>query len=60
MEQEIPEQYLDGYARLLADVAATGRRLTRDEITARRALGERAAEAGHGLRALVGAHLTAA
>ncbi|MFI9823312.1 PucR family transcriptional regulator [Streptomyces sp. NPDC052013] len=59
-EREIPEQYLDGYARLLADVAATGRRLTRDEIAARRALGERAAEAGHGLRALVSAHLSAA
>ncbi|MBK3645510.1 CdaR family transcriptional regulator [Streptomyces sp. MBT33] len=58
-EREIPGQYLDGYAQLLADVSATGRRLTRDEIAARRALGEQAAEAGHGLRALIVAHLTA-
>ncbi|MEV0185168.1 helix-turn-helix domain-containing protein [Streptomyces sp. NPDC050625] len=59
-EREIPEQYLDGYARILAEVSATGRRLTREEIESRRVLGERAADAGHGLRALVGAHLAAA
>ncbi|WAU78693.1 helix-turn-helix domain-containing protein [Streptomyces sp. Qhu-G9] len=58
--RDIPEEYLDGYARILADASATGRRLTRDELDSRRALGERAAEAGFGLRALVGAHLTAA
>ncbi|MEU5595594.1 helix-turn-helix domain-containing protein [Streptomyces sp. NPDC020298] len=58
-EYEIPDQYLRGYAQLLADVSATGRRLTRDEIEARRVLGEQAAEAGHGLRALVRAHLAA-
>ncbi|MFJ2766603.1 PucR family transcriptional regulator [Streptomyces sp. NPDC087300] len=57
--QGIPEEYLDGYARILADASATGRRLTRDELDSRRALGERAADAGHGLRALVGAHLAA-
>ncbi|MFJ8108999.1 PucR family transcriptional regulator [Streptomyces sp. NPDC096132] len=57
---EIPEQYLDGYGRLLEEVAVTGRRLTREELESRRALGERAAEAGHGLRALVSAHLSAA
>ncbi|MFI1047133.1 PucR family transcriptional regulator [Streptomyces griseoruber] len=57
---EIPEQYLDGYTRLLTEVTATGRRLTRAELESRRALGERAADAGHGLRALVSAHLTAA
>lgn len=56
----MPEQYLDGYDRILADVSATGRRLTREEIASRRALGERAAEAGHGLRTLISAHLTAA
>jgi sugar diacid utilization regulator len=56
----MPEQYLDGYDRILTDVSATGRRLTRDEIASRRALGEQAAEAGHGLRALISAHLTAA
>jgi len=58
--RDIPEEYLDGYARILADASSTGRRLTRDELGSRRALGERAAEAGFGLRALVGAHLTAA
>ncbi|MGW2701550.1 PucR family transcriptional regulator [Streptomyces sp. NPDC001340] len=59
-EQAIPEHYLDGYAHTLAEVAATGRRLTREELAARRALGEQAAESGHGLRALVVAHLAAA
>ncbi|MFJ8937725.1 PucR family transcriptional regulator [Streptomyces sp. NPDC102365] len=58
--RDVPEEYLDGYARILADASATGRRLTRDELDSRRALGERAAEAGFGLRALVGAHLAAA
>ncbi|WP_067285457.1 PucR family transcriptional regulator, partial [Streptomyces jeddahensis] len=57
--QGIPEGYLDGYAQILAEASATGRRLTRDELDSRRALGERAAEAGLGLRALVGAHLAA-
>ncbi|MER6411246.1 PucR family transcriptional regulator [Streptomyces humidus] len=59
-DRERPERYLDGYAEILTQVSATGRRLTRDELASRRALGERAAEAGHGLRALVSAHLTAA
>ncbi|MFH0516258.1 PucR family transcriptional regulator [Streptomyces sp. M41] len=59
-EREIPEQYLEGYAQILTEVSATGRRLTRDELTSRRALGEQAADAGHGLRALVSAHLSAA
>ncbi|MGQ4384015.1 PucR family transcriptional regulator [Streptomyces sp. SAS_270] len=58
-ERDIPGQYLDGYAQLLADVSATGRRLTRDEIESRRALGEQAAHAGHTLRVLITAHLTA-
>ncbi|MFI5758636.1 PucR family transcriptional regulator [Streptomyces sp. NPDC051569] len=58
--QRIPEEYLKGYPRILTAVAATGRRLTREEIRGRRALGERAAEAGYGLRGLVGAHLAAA
>ncbi|MFB8133078.1 PucR family transcriptional regulator [Streptomyces mirabilis] len=57
---DIPEDYLSGYTLLLAEASATGRRLTRDEIESRRALGERAANAGHGLRALVSAHLSAA
>lgn len=59
-EREVPEHYLEGYVRILAEVAATGRRLTRDEIASRRALGERAAEAGFGLRSLVNAHLSGA
>ncbi|MET7732107.1 helix-turn-helix domain-containing protein [Streptomyces sp. NPDC005402] len=58
-EHAIPENYLDGYARILADVSATGRRLTRDELASRRALGELAADAGYGLRSLIGAHLAA-
>ncbi|MGD6747318.1 PucR family transcriptional regulator [Streptomyces sp. BH106] len=56
-QQDVPDEYLDGYVHAVADASATGRRLTRDELDARRALGERAAEAGLGLRALVAAHL---
>ncbi|MFJ9005399.1 PucR family transcriptional regulator [Streptomyces canus] len=59
-DREFPDHYLDGYDRILAEVSATGRRLTRDEISSRRALGEQAAEDGHGLRLFVGAHLAAA
>ena len=57
--QEVPEEYVAGYARLLDEVSATGRRLTRDEIEDRRALGERAADAGLALRDLVGKHVAA-
>jgi sugar diacid utilization regulator len=57
--RDISEDYLEGYAQILADVCATGRRLTRDELESRRAQGERAAEAGHGLRSLVRRHLSA-
>ncbi|MEU0691527.1 PucR family transcriptional regulator [Streptomyces uncialis] len=49
---------LDGYIRALAEVATTGRRLTRDELQERRALGEQAAEAGFRLRPLIAAHLS--
>ncbi|MFD4629151.1 PucR family transcriptional regulator [Streptomyces sp. NPDC058284] len=56
---EIPDDFLEGYARILTAAADTGRRLTRDELISRRALGEQAADAGHGLRSLVGAHLAA-
>ncbi|MET7741066.1 helix-turn-helix domain-containing protein [Streptomyces sp. NPDC005385] len=55
-----PVHYLHGYTEILADISSTGRRLTREEIESRRALGERAAEAGHKLRSLVSEHLTAA
>ncbi|MFF0041679.1 PucR family transcriptional regulator [Streptomyces mirabilis] len=58
-EHEIPPGYLDGYAGILAAASTTGRRLTREEIESRRTLGEQAADAGYGLRALVGAHLAA-
>ncbi|MEV6199066.1 helix-turn-helix domain-containing protein [Streptomyces sp. NPDC051771] len=47
------------YASILADVAATGRRLNRDAIELRRAAGEKAAREGHALRELVGGHLAA-
>ncbi|MDX3058111.1 helix-turn-helix domain-containing protein [Streptomyces sp. NE06-03E] len=56
-EPEISERFLGGYAQILAEVAETGRRLTRDELEARRTLGREAAEAGHQLRALVRRHL---
>ncbi|MFF3327428.1 PucR family transcriptional regulator [Streptomyces sp. NPDC002889] len=59
-EQEIPETYLEGYAKALAGACATSRRLTRDELESLRSQGERAAEAGIGLRVLVRAHLAAA
>ncbi|MFJ4342754.1 PucR family transcriptional regulator [Streptomyces sp. NPDC088915] len=53
-------EYLEGYAEVLVEASATGRRLTRDELEALRARGERAAEAGLGLRALIREHLSAA
>ncbi|ELS56624.1 PucR family transcriptional regulator [Streptomyces viridochromogenes] len=53
------DEYWETYARILTDVCATGRRLTRDELESLRIQGERAAEDGHGLRVLVRRHLTA-
>ncbi|WP_327168491.1 PucR family transcriptional regulator [Streptomyces subrutilus] len=53
-------EHLAQYAEILRAACATGRHLTRDERDARRAEGERAAEAGHGLRTLVRAHLATA
>jgi len=58
--REIPDAYLEGYAQMLAEVCATGRRLTRKELESLRARGERAAEAGFGLRALVRRHVSVA
>lgn len=49
-EREPAEEYLEGYAEILAGVCATRRRLTREEREALGSLGERAAEAGIGLR----------
>ncbi|GGV36160.1 hypothetical protein GCM10010277_22440 [Streptomyces longisporoflavus] len=57
--QEIPEQLLDGYADILTRAAATGRRLTREELTSRRALGAQAANAGYAWRVLIREHLNA-
>lgn len=59
-ELETAMEYLEGYAEVLAGVCATRRRLTREEREALRSRGERAAEAGIGLRALVRAHLAEA
>jgi sugar diacid utilization regulator len=58
--ERIAEEHLTGYARILADVCATGRRLTRDELESLRARGEHAAEAGVALRPLVRAQLVVA
>ncbi|WP_151771291.1 PucR family transcriptional regulator [Streptomyces abyssomicinicus] len=57
---EGPAVFLEGLDRILTEVAATGRRLTRDEVESRRELGEQAAESGLGLRGMVSAHLAAA
>ncbi|MFC9858204.1 MULTISPECIES: PucR family transcriptional regulator [unclassified Streptomyces] len=57
-EPEISEALLGDYARILGEVADTGRRLTREELETRRSLGRQAAEAGHQLRALVTLHLS--
>ncbi len=50
---------LAGYHALLAEVSVTGRRLTREELSEHRALGEWAAREGIGLRALVREQLAA-
>ncbi|MEU8524043.1 helix-turn-helix domain-containing protein [Streptomyces sp. NPDC048629] len=59
-ERETDGQHLEGYAEILSSVCTTRRRLTRDELEALRSRGERAAEAGVGLRGLIRAHLSAA
>ncbi|MEV1010890.1 helix-turn-helix domain-containing protein [Streptomyces sp. NPDC049881] len=56
----VPAWCLAGWADTLAEVSRTGRRLTGDEIRARRALGERAAREGYGQREMIRAHLAAA
>ncbi len=53
----LPADFVDGYAALLGEVSLTGRLPRRPELDALRDLGERAAEAGHGLRELVGLFL---
>ncbi|MGW4649092.1 helix-turn-helix domain-containing protein [Kitasatospora sp. NPDC004289] len=59
MTQAVPDSHLAAYARVLAQVADTGRRLSRDELEACRLAGEQAAETGQSLRAAVRAHLAA-
>ncbi|WP_329383154.1 helix-turn-helix domain-containing protein [Streptomyces sp. NBC_01351] len=59
-DREAPENHVVGYAEILLDACATGRRLTRTELAARRTQGERAAEAGLPLRGLIREHLAAA
>ncbi|GAA2389836.1 helix-turn-helix domain-containing protein [Streptomyces glaucosporus] len=54
----IPDSYLGDYPVLLAEVSETGRLPRRAELDASREVGERAAEAGHGLRELVGLYLS--
>ncbi|MFD7459713.1 MULTISPECIES: PucR family transcriptional regulator [unclassified Streptomyces] len=56
---DTPGEFLDGYVRILAEAAATGRRLTREELSSRRELGARAAASGHSWRVLVREHLAA-
>ncbi|WP_406286354.1 helix-turn-helix domain-containing protein [Embleya sp. NBC_00896] len=53
----IPVDFVIGYAELLGEISATGRLPRRAELDALAALGERAAEAGHGSRELVGLYL---
>ncbi|MEV6110653.1 helix-turn-helix domain-containing protein [Streptomyces sp. NPDC051940] len=55
--KELTPEFLGDYAKLLGDVSTTGRLLRRPELDALRELGERAAEAGHSLRDLVGLYL---
>ncbi|MFI5808545.1 PucR family transcriptional regulator [Streptomyces sp. NPDC051561] len=59
-EQGSADDYLQDYAQIVAAACATGRKLTREERDVLRGRGERAAEAGLGLRALVRAQLRAA
>ncbi|NUU23482.1 MAG: PucR family transcriptional regulator, partial [Streptomycetaceae bacterium] len=55
-----PEDFVDGFEAILAEVSTTGRRLTRAELTSRRTLGEHAAEQGLGQRELLVAYLATA
>ncbi|MGC0420838.1 PucR family transcriptional regulator [Embleya sp. AB8] len=53
----IPVEFAKGWAELLGEVSATGRLLRRMELEALAELGERAADAGHDWRPLVGLYL---
>ncbi|WP_260478756.1 CdaR family transcriptional regulator [Kibdelosporangium aridum] len=55
----VPPRYLAGYLEMLDGVSSTGRRLARDELESRRALGASAAEGSVPLRSLVDLYLSA-
>ncbi|MFG2755723.1 PucR family transcriptional regulator [Streptomyces wuyuanensis] len=59
-DRTAPEHYVAGYDEILVAACTTGRRLSRDELESLRLQGERAAEAGIGLRGLVRVLLGAA
>ncbi|OKJ13818.1 PucR family transcriptional regulator [Kitasatospora sp. CB01950] len=52
-EQAAAGELAEQYVGMLAEVSRSGRRLTRVEVESLRELGERGAEAGHGLRELI-------
>ncbi|MFI0817175.1 PucR family transcriptional regulator [Streptomyces sp. NPDC021098] len=56
-QDRMPADFLGGYERMLVDVSDTGRLLRRSELDELRELGERAAEAGYGLRQLITLYL---
>ncbi|WP_331736431.1 helix-turn-helix domain-containing protein [Streptomyces sp. NBC_00045] len=56
-EREAPQDRLTAYAECLRDACTTGRRMTRSELEARRAEGERAAELGLTLRVMIREYL---
>ncbi|WP_406179454.1 PucR family transcriptional regulator [Streptomyces sp. NBC_01006] len=58
-EREAPPDQLAEYAECLRDACNTGRRMTRAELEARRAAGERAAGLGLTLRVMIREHLAA-
>ncbi|MGC0417265.1 PucR family transcriptional regulator [Embleya sp. AB8] len=53
----IPDDFLDTYTGMLAEVSTTGRLLRRSELDALREQGEHAAEAGHAWRELITLYL---
>lgn len=55
----LPQTFLTGYAEVLLKASATGRRLTREELSSHRAMGARAAEAGYDWRQILREHLAA-
>ncbi|WP_020553378.1 PucR family transcriptional regulator [Embleya scabrispora] len=56
-DDEIPVEFVAGWAEVLGEVSGTGRLLRRAELHALAESGERAAEAGHDWRPLVGLYV---